>query len=187
MANYCGACGYKINDTDKFCTRCGRKTRNFPQEDIVKKEVIDKGKERLVNLVDKLKEGNEEAFREFYELTKNYVYYTIYKIINDNYAAQDLLQETYLTIYSDVSSLRDKEAVLSWIGRIAQFKTYNYLRKHNREVLLGEETPILENEEELDSALLPEEAAQSNEVRRLINEILDSLPKMQKHVKFRKN
>lgn len=139
-----------------------------------------KEKEYLISKVEELKQGKESAFQEFYELTYKYVYSTIYKNINDAEAVKDIHQETYIAIYRGISSLENSSAILSWIAQVAYNKTLNYLRKNKHEVLLFEESTLIDNEEESDYALLPEDAMQDKEVQRLLKEIIDELPQMQK-------
>lgn len=179
MAQFCGKCGTAINHADKFCGKCGEITKNYVEE---KKESKDyySNKMNLVNLVEKLKEGKNNVFEEFYELTKSYMFFTLSKIVRDRDAVDDLVQDSYIVVYQNINSLRDSSAILKWMGRIAQNNAYNYLRKNYREVLLTEDTGFFEDYIESDNTLLPEEAMQSKEVQRLLKEIIDELPQMQR-------
>lgn len=204
MASYCGACGAGLRTSDKFCAKCGEKTKNNIEEEYVEekqapqkyldnkyedKKLEEKEQEdtkyddkkiHLVKLVEEFKIGNDNAFGEFYQLTKNYMFYSINKILSDRDAVEDLVQESYLAIYHNIASLKESKSILSWMGTIAQNKAYNYLRKNKRVVLLEENSILLENEEVSDHALLPEEAMQNKEVQRLLKKILEELPEMQK-------
>lgn len=42
MRKYCSDCGIEINETDKYCKRCGRKTTPVSIGNIHKLEIIDK-------------------------------------------------------------------------------------------------------------------------------------------------
>ena len=100
-------------------------------------------KEKLVQLVDQLKLGNEESFSEIYNLTNKYIFYVIMKITKNEEQTYDLMQETYIQIYNKISTLEDSKAFLSWAGRIATNKTYRYMKKNRKELLVDEENEYI--------------------------------------------
>ncbi|MEN8076966.1 RNA polymerase sigma factor [Clostridioides difficile] len=138
-------------------------------------------KEKLAQLVDKLKLGNEESFSEIYNLTNKYIFYVIMKIIKNEEQTYDLMQETYIQIYNKISTLEDSKAFLSWAGRIATNKTYRYMQKYRKEVLVDEEGEyIFDNTFEEREEFIPHEVLESEEKKRLIREIIESLSEVQK-------
>lgn len=143
--------------------------------------MMEKEKDRLSRAVIEFCGGKEEAFNEIYELTYQYVYYTIYRSVNDEAITEDVMQETYLEVYKSLSDLKEPEAVKGWIARIAHHKIYRYL-KNNPELLLTEENSetIFETLEQTDEALMPEDVMENRETQRLLGEILDSLSKEQR-------
>lgn len=139
------------------------------------------GKEKLAQLVNKLKLGNEESFSEIYNLTNKYIFYVIMKITKNEEQTYDLMQETYIQIYNKISTLEDSKAFLSWAGRIATNKTYRYMQKYRKEVLVDEEGQyIFDNTFEEREEFIPHEVLESEEKKRLIREIIESLSEVQK-------
>jgi len=58
----------------------------------------------------------------FEQLVKQYQYRvlrTITSIISDEQAAQDVAQETFLSAWSDLAKLREREKFGRWLNRIA--------------------------------------------------------------------
>lgn len=140
-----------------------------------------KDKEKLEKLVNQLKLGNEESFSEIYNQTNKYIFYVIMKITQNEEQTFDLVQETYIQIYNKISSLEDPKAFLSWAGRIATNKTYRYMKKYRKELLVDEESEyifdsIFEEREEF----IPHEILESEEKKRLIRKIIESLSEVQK-------
>ena len=69
--------------------------------------------------VARLKEGDEAVFTQLYESASRMVYFQARKILEDDEAAQDVVQDTFITVFRSIDKLRDPEALRSWIGGIA--------------------------------------------------------------------
>ena len=136
----------------------------------------------LTEAVSALKKGDQSAFQEVYDGSVRYVYYTIFKSVSDRDLADDILQETYIEIYKNISLLKEPEAFKGWAAVIAQNKISRYFRKKSESVFSSEDEmeAVLDGMEEEDTAMLPEDAADNRETQRLIMEIIDSLPDTQK-------
>ena len=136
----------------------------------------------LTKAIQDFQSGKEEAFAEIYRQTKKYVYYTIYKSLQDASLTEDIMQETYLEVYRSLSGLKNEEAVKSWIASIAHRRISRYLEK-KPDYLLGEETEeIIEKLEQKDGTAIPEEVTDNLETRRLLGKIIDGLPLGQRTV-----
>lgn len=137
----------------------------------------------LLQAVADFQQGNKEAFARIYDKTKKYVYYTIYKSVQDPSLTEDIMQETYLEVYRGLPVLQNKGAIKNWIGKIAHHCIYHYLSKSQGFFLQenGEED-VFSEIEQTDEALMPEEAAENREVRRLIGEIINGLSGPQRQV-----
>ncbi len=136
----------------------------------------------LTEAVSALQKGDQSAFQEIYDGSVRYIYYTILKSVSDKDLADDILQETYIEIYKNISSLKEPEAFKGWSAVIAQNKISRYFRKRSDSVFSSEEEmdTVMDSMEEDDSAMLPEDAADNKETQRLILSIIDSLPEAQK-------
>ncbi len=88
-------------------------------------------KKRLEVLADRLKEGSEKAFDELFDSTRDYFFYFIFGIVKNDSLADDVLQETYITIYEKIHTYKGKN-FLSWMMTIAHNKAVNNIRKESR-------------------------------------------------------
>lgn len=75
---------------------------------------------------------NDRDFDELYENYKKKVFYTCYRYTRNNSDALEVSQEVFLTVYRQISSLRNKEGLSSWIYRITVNAALNFLKKNYR-------------------------------------------------------
>lgn len=90
--------------------------------------------EELNKLISELSKGNLDVFEEFYEKTKNQLYYYIINIIQDKHLAEDILQDVYLKILNSLSSYKLGTNPLAWMITIAKNTSINLYNKRKREV-----------------------------------------------------
>jgi len=70
-------------------------------------------------LVLALKEGDEEAFVEAFQLYKDFVYTLAFKLLNDKAEAMDVTQEVFITLFRKVGSFRGESSLKTWLYRVA--------------------------------------------------------------------
>ena len=103
--------------------------------------------ERLV--LEALDDSNP-AFEQLVEKYQYPVMRTIASIIKDEEAAQDVAQETFLSAWSDLAKLKEREKFGRWLNQIAINLSKNWLRdqrKHNEnKVPLDENSVVLTQE-----------------------------------------
>lgn len=88
-------------------------------------------KSRLEKLAKKIKNKNEVAFDELFHSTRDYLFYFVFGILRNEEASDDILQETYLTVFEKITSYEGNN-FLAWIMTIARNKAFNYYKKENR-------------------------------------------------------
>ena len=98
-------------------------------------------------------EALDDSNSAFGQLVKQYQYRvlrTIASIISDREAAQDVAQETFLSAWSDLAKLKEREKFGRWLNQIAINLSKNWLRdqrKHNEDkVPLDENAVVLTQE-----------------------------------------
>ena len=78
---------------------------------------------------------DREAFAELIERYERPVRYFIGRLIGDRDLAEELSQETWLTVLGKIHTLRDAALFTVWLYRIARNKVYQELRR--RKVIVG--------------------------------------------------
>tara|TARA_R100001369_G_scaffold31662_1_gene56177 strand:+ start:83133 stop:83738 length:606 start_codon:yes stop_codon:yes gene_type:complete len=83
-------------------------------------------------LIELLRIKDERALSALYDKYSGAIYSVILKMIRDEGKAQDLLQQTFMTVWEKAESYDiNKGRFYTWVYRIAKNKTLNVLRKNN--------------------------------------------------------
>ncbi|KAA2243294.1 sigma-70 family RNA polymerase sigma factor [Chitinophaga agrisoli] len=130
------------------------------------------------DLLKKLKEGNEPAFRELYARFSRQVLAFAYHMTHSSIDAEDILQETFLRLWTGREQLPEVLHVGNYIFTIARNKTVDHLRKVSLQQRLLDQVwaNISESSNELELQL---EARESNT---LIRQALAQLSPQQQTV-----
>lgn len=160
----CCYCGEWLPEDSKFCTRCG-------QAQGVSRE-----------LVEQAKNGDQEAISQLYRATYNQVYAAVKTMIKEEDTALDIVQDSYVKAFQNLSQLQEPEKFRAWVKRIARNRAIDSLRKTGPVLFSSmseEEGGIIEFEDDRVENL-PEVVVDRQETARLIGEILDSLSEEQR-------
>ena len=124
----------------------------------------------IKELVLSAKNGNKKAFDKLYKLTSNNVWFTCVSLLKDEENAKDIMQETYITAFLKLDTLKDEEKFCGWLTAIATNKSKNKL-KGKVEYQIDDE--ILIAETETDELMLPEEYINKAEKRKVLLQIIE--------------
>ena len=124
----------------------------------------------IKELVLSAKNGNKKAFDKLYKLTSNDVWFTCVSLLKDEENAKDIMQETYITAFLKLDTLKDEEKFCGWLTTIATNKSKNKL-KGKVEYQIDDE--ILIAETETDELMLPEEYINKAEKRKVLLQIIE--------------
>lgn len=141
------------------------------------------GKEKLLLIVDKAKQGDNNSFNSLFTETYNDVYYFALKTVKDETIAADVTQETFVTIFQNINTLNDPVAYPAWSRQITYRHCLQYLKKQNREVVVEENedgSNIFDTIEEDRTEFIPEENLDKEDFKKTILEMVDSLPEEQR-------
>ena len=89
----------------------------------------------LDHLAKKIAQQDEKAFAELYEKTRKIVYSICLSIVKDNGVAEELTQDTFVSVWSEIGKFRGK-GLKTWVLTIARNKALNVLRKRKRETVV---------------------------------------------------
>jgi len=70
-------------------------------------------------LIRRLKQRDEDAFREMMETYQQQVYNVVFRMLGNHEEAQDLAQEVFVTVFKAIDSFRGDSKFSTWIYRIA--------------------------------------------------------------------
>ena len=69
-------------------------------------------------LIEQCKSGNQRAQMEVYNRYYKAMYNTSFRIVKDNYKAEDIMQESFLTAFTKLDTLKDISMFGAWLKRI---------------------------------------------------------------------
>jgi len=136
-------------------------------------------------LVNKLKNGDEEAFRIIFNENHKKVVNACYRMVNDIETAEDLTQEVFIKVYSSIHQFRGESQLSTWIYRIAITKSLDHLRAQKRKkrmailkYLSGDEEHQIEIEAPKD--LNPDVIVDNSERMKTLSNAINKLPENQR-------
>ncbi len=93
---------------------------------------------RLKRSMEKLQQGNDEAFEYIYDSTHRLVYYQIYSILKSHQEAENIMQDVYIKVYRNIDKYKNDNP-RAWIVTIARNEAINQYHKNKKEVFMDKE------------------------------------------------
>lgn len=123
--------------------------------------------------MEKTVDGDERAFRRIYDIYKIKVFKTAYVMVNDEKAAEDIVQEVFIIIYTKIYKLKHPQAFEAWIYKIVVNACNEYHRKNRKKVVTNDGE--IEDIKDTNSERQPEELILKNERSVQLNSCINSL------------
>ena len=135
-------------------------------------------------LVERAKMGDQQAIAALYEKTSRKAYYLSLQLVKDQDQAQDILQDAFLKVFTNLNKLQQPENFQGWLDTIVINKSKDYLKK-KKPVLFSQMTGAEEPDSEPDfederGYFSPEKQVDYQETKRLVQEMIDRLPEEQR-------
>lgn len=138
----------------------------------------------LAKWIEQAKKGDIQAFQRIYDLSSRKVLNFIYRMVASMEEAEDLTQETFITVYQKLGSLKEDAKFEPWLFRIARNYVYQKYRRR------GPATVSVDARDEggrsateiVDERKGPQEAFQSDELGRVVREVISDLTEKYREV-----
>jgi len=88
-------------------------------------------------LIERLKEGDETAFKTIVEQWQNMVYNTILGIVQNETEAEDLAQDVFIKVFEKIGTFKGDSKFSTWLYRIATTTALDHLRSKKRKKRFG--------------------------------------------------
>jgi RNA polymerase sigma-70 factor (ECF subfamily) len=134
-------------------------------------------------LIQQLRQKDEQAFRWLVENYRNRVFHTVLNILQDENEAEDAAQETFIKVFESISSFKEEASLSTWIYRIAVHKALDKIRRRKTRQRLHQLLPWWMPDEKKSSDALfhhPGIAAENKEKAAILFKAIESLPEKQK-------
>ena len=96
-------------------------------------------------------------FDNIYEEYFDRVYYKVLSVVKNDDDAEDICQETFISVYKNLSKFREESNIYTWIYRIAINKTYDFFRKRKLEFEINDDVLSLPEDINFDTKVILEE------------------------------
>ena len=109
----------------------------------------------------------EKIYNEAYKA----VYWTAFSLLKNEADAEDIVQDTFVTLIESYDSLQDKSKVLPWLKKIAANKSLNRLSAARTDNV---EDEFFDNVEAVPEDFLPDSIVESEDTRRVVMDIINN-------------
>lgn len=126
-------------------------------------------------LVDQIRQGEDEAYRLLIERHKHYIYTLVYRMTQHRETAEDLTQEIFIKLYRSLIYFRGESKFTTWLYRLAANVVTDYHRAQKRrphQTLVDKLKGWFTNREEEPEAVAIQKE-QQHTVQRLLSELPD--------------
>lgn len=127
-----------------------------------------------INLIQRCKEGDLDAFNILFKNYSVQAIRTVYLIIGQKEAAEDIVQEAFIKCYGEIKKLKDPKAFHSWFYRLLTRICWRYCSKEKNNLFKSTETNYNYKNIVSDNYTLSD-IMEKNELKKLIDKSLDKL------------
>ena len=96
-------------------------------------------------------------FDNIYEEYFDRVYYKVLSVVKNDDDAEDICQETFISVYKNLSKFREESNIYTWIYRIAINKKYDFFKKRKLEFEINDDVLSLPEDINFDTKVILEE------------------------------
>lgn len=137
-----------------------------------------------LELVDRLKKGDQEAFRFMVTSWQDMVYNTALGLVQNELDAEDVAQEVFVKAYESIQGFKGQSKLSTWLYRITVTKSLDFLRSKKRKKRFGYVYSLFGANNELaynpPEFLHPGVVSEKKQAAAELFKALDQLPEQQK-------
>jgi RNA polymerase sigma-70 factor (ECF subfamily) len=138
-----------------------------------------------LEIIQKLKRGDDETFRLVVEKYQRLVLNCSYKFLRERESAEDLTQEVFMEVFESIYSFRGNAQLSTWIYRIAVTKSLNHLKHLKRKKRFALLVSLFDKDETEERFSIPEEKSPHHELENqeraeILQRALGALPDNQR-------
>jgi RNA polymerase sigma-70 factor (ECF subfamily) len=121
-----------------------------------------------MDLIERCRSGDHDAFCELFERYKNLVYRTAYLMLNDPNEADEVLQEVFVSLLHSLKTYQpEKSAFSTWLHRVTINRCLNWKRSLNLQALFHHPFDIFQKSEASSQEIAEDRESVRKALRRL--------------------
>ena len=128
-----------------------------------------------------LRAGDRAEFARMMDAYSGLIYRLAIKMLDNPQDAEDVLQETFIKAYRNISKFAGRSSLSTWLYRIATNEALMLLRRRKQSMLSIDEPLEMADEEQepmqiVDWCCMPEDELMSTEAQTYMDQAVDDLP-----------
>lgn len=148
-----------------------------------------KGKEHpyVIDLINRTKEGDDQAFAEILHLYSNRILYVVKRYVSEPSDISDVCQEVYIRLFRYMKTFKGDSSFYTWLYSVISSVSKNYLATKSRTNHLNVNddynfTDYMEFAIDIHENVNPQDILVSDETLDLLTRTIDKLPDMLREV-----
>ena len=137
-------------------------------------------------IIQKLQQGNEQAFKHLVENYQKLVVNTCFGMVHNIEDAEDIAQDVFIEVFRSIQNFRADSKISTWLYRIAINRSLNFIRNDKRkkwyrsieDIITGKITQSDKNQYINNET--PVFELENKQRQKMLHEAIDSLPENQK-------
>lgn len=105
------------------------------------------------DVIERCKAGDSYAYSELYKLYSRAMFNVCYRITNDQYDAEDVLQEAFVSAFKNLNSYKADATFGAWLKRIVINKSISFIKKRKMVLAETQDEPLIDGDEYNDSTI----------------------------------
>jgi RNA polymerase sigma factor (sigma-70 family) len=132
------------------------------------------------HLIEGLKEGREQAFKELVNLYKDRIYNTSIGFVQNGPDAEEITQDVFIKVFENIDGFKGESQLNTWLYRIAVTQSLDFLRRKRRQKRSGSLVSFFTSREtEAPDFFHPGVKAEQKENAALLFQAIRRLPEQQ--------
>ncbi|MCX6254426.1 MAG: RNA polymerase sigma factor [Bacteroidia bacterium] len=101
-------------------------------------------------LVEKARQGDQQAMHKLYRMYLPAMYNSCIRIVANQFDAEDIIQESFISAFSEINRFRGESSFGTWLKRIVINKSLNHIRSKKLSIVNYENIQIEDTDSEVD-------------------------------------
>jgi len=137
-------------------------------------------------IIQKLQERDEQAFRQLIENHRQLVVNTCFGLVHNPEDAEDIAQDVFIEVFRSVHKFRADSKISTWLYRIAVNRSLNFIRDNKRRKLAQSFEEFFAGGKDkqdsfsADKAPAPDAEFENSQRAAILHKAIDSLPENQR-------
>ncbi|MCB2342939.1 RNA polymerase sigma factor [Clostridium estertheticum] len=125
-----------------------------------------------INLIQRCKENDMDAFNDLYKKYSNKALRTAYLICGRNNIAEDVVQEAFIKCYKEIKNLKNPETFQSWFYRLLTRIAWRCCLKEKNHLYIES---MDDNKDTVTDSLVLSDIAEKREIKQLVGNAINKL------------